>query len=138
MNPQMPFGLANLNSLIEYRAQVQAYSNDFLFMFLISLPVFAVIWLMKRPSFAVGATLRWKWWTKMKVAFIGLGVMGYPMAGHLQKGGHDVTVYNRNPEKAKQWVAEYGGKSAAHARRGRQDQDIVFCCVGRDSAICAR
>jgi DHA2 family multidrug resistance protein len=52
MNPQIPFGLANLNSLIEYRAQVQAYSNDFLFMFLISLPVFAVIWLMKRPSFA--------------------------------------------------------------------------------------
>jgi len=56
MNPQIPFGLANLNSLIEYRAQVQAYANDFLFMFLISLPVFAVIWLMKRPSFATGAT----------------------------------------------------------------------------------
>ena len=54
MNPQIPFGLANLNSLIEYRAQVQAYSNDFLFMFLISLPVFAIIWLMKRPSFAAG------------------------------------------------------------------------------------
>jgi DHA2 family multidrug resistance protein len=52
MNPQIPFGLANLNSLIEYRALVQAYANDFLFMFLISLPVFAVIWLMKRPSFA--------------------------------------------------------------------------------------
>ena len=51
MNPQIPFGLANLNSLIEYRAQVQAYANDFLFMFLISLPVFAVIWLMKRPAF---------------------------------------------------------------------------------------
>jgi DHA2 family multidrug resistance protein len=56
MNPQIPFGLANLNSLIEYRAQVQAYANDFLFMFLISLPVFAVIWLMKRPSFAAGQT----------------------------------------------------------------------------------
>jgi DHA2 family multidrug resistance protein len=55
MNPQIPFGLANLNSLIEYRAQVQAYSNDFLFMFLVSLPVFVVIWLMKRPSFAAGA-----------------------------------------------------------------------------------
>jgi MFS transporter, DHA2 family, multidrug resistance protein len=54
MNPQIPFGLANLNSLIEYRAQVQAYANDFLFMFLISLPVFAIIWLMKRPSFAAG------------------------------------------------------------------------------------
>jgi len=56
MNPQIPFGLANLNSLIEYRAQVQAYANDFLFMFITSLPVFAVIWLMKRPSFAAGAT----------------------------------------------------------------------------------
>jgi len=56
MNPQIPFGLANLNSLIEYRAQVQAYANDFLFMFLVSLPVFAVIWLMKRPSFAASAT----------------------------------------------------------------------------------
>ena len=56
MNPQIPFGLANLNSLIEYRAQVQAYANDFLFMFLISLPVFAVIWLMKRPSFVAFVT----------------------------------------------------------------------------------
>jgi DHA2 family multidrug resistance protein len=56
MNPQIPFGLANLNSLIEYRAQVQAYANDFLFMFVISLPVFVVIWLMKRPSFAGSAT----------------------------------------------------------------------------------
>jgi DHA2 family multidrug resistance protein len=55
MNPQIPFGLANLNSLIEYRAQVQAYSNDFLFMFFVSLPVFVVIWLMKRPSFTGAA-----------------------------------------------------------------------------------
>jgi DHA2 family multidrug resistance protein len=54
MNPQIPFGLANLNSLIEYRAQVQAYANDFLFMLLISLPIFVVIWLMKRPVFAAG------------------------------------------------------------------------------------
>jgi DHA2 family multidrug resistance protein len=56
MSPQIPFGLANLNSLIEYRAQVQAYSNDFFFMFLVSLPVFAIIWLMKRPSFTAGTT----------------------------------------------------------------------------------
>ena len=56
MNPQIPFGLANLNSLIEYRAQVQAYANDFYLMFVISLPVFAVIWLMKRPSFAASET----------------------------------------------------------------------------------
>jgi DHA2 family multidrug resistance protein len=55
MSPQIPFGLANLNGLIEYRAQVEAYANDFLFMFYVSLPVFIVIWLMKRPSFAVTA-----------------------------------------------------------------------------------
>ena len=55
MSPQIPFGLANLNGLIEYRAQVQAYANDFLFMFYVSLPVFIVIWMMKRPRFAVAA-----------------------------------------------------------------------------------
>jgi DHA2 family multidrug resistance protein len=55
MNPEIPFGMGNLNSLIEYRAQVQAYANDFLFMFFISLPVFVVIWMMKRPVFDVGA-----------------------------------------------------------------------------------
>ena len=71
----------------------------------------------------------------MKVAFIGLGVMGYPMAGHLKKGGYDVTVYNRNPEKSKQWVAEYGGKSAPTPAEAAKDQDIVFCCVGRDSDL---
>ena len=60
MSPQIPFGLANLNSLIEYRAQVQAYANDFLFMFVISLPVFAVIWLMKRPSFQAVAISKTK------------------------------------------------------------------------------
>jgi 3-hydroxyisobutyrate dehydrogenase-like beta-hydroxyacid dehydrogenase len=52
----------------------------------------------------------------MKVAFIGLGVMGYPMAGHLKKGGYEVTVYNRNPARAQQWKAEYGG----HAGRSGQ------------------
>ena len=71
----------------------------------------------------------------MKVAFLGLGVMGYPMAGHLAKGGHDVTVYNRNPEKAKAWVAEYGGKSAPTPAEAAKGQDIVFCCVGRDSDL---
>ena len=69
----------------------------------------------------------------MKVAFIGLGVMGYPMAGHLKKGGQDVTVYNRNAEKAKQWQGEYGGKSQPTPAGAAKDQDIVFCCVGRDS-----
>ena len=71
----------------------------------------------------------------MKVAFIGLGVMGYPMAGHLQKAGNDVTVYNRSGEKAKQWVAEYGGKSAPTPADAARDQEIVFCCVGRDSDL---
>lgn len=71
----------------------------------------------------------------MKTAFIGLGVMGYPMAGHLKKGGHDVTVYNRNPAKAAQWKAEYGGLTAATPAEAARDQDIVFCCVGRDSDL---
>jgi 3-hydroxyisobutyrate dehydrogenase len=71
----------------------------------------------------------------MKVAFIGLGVMGYPMAGHLQKGGHDVTVYNRSGAKAKQWQTEYGGNTAATPAQAAKDQDIVFCCVGRDSDL---
>ena len=56
-----------------------------------------------------------------KVAFLGLGVMGYPMAGHLlKKGGHEVTVYNRSAAKAQQWVKEYGGKQRRHPARGRQ------------------
>jgi len=71
----------------------------------------------------------------MKTAFIGMGVMGYPMAGHLKKAGHDVTVYNRNPAKAKQWVDEYGGASAATPAEAAKGADIVFCCVGRDSDL---
>jgi 3-hydroxyisobutyrate dehydrogenase len=71
----------------------------------------------------------------MKIAFLGLGVMGYPMAGHLQKGGNTVTVYNRNAAKAAQWVAEYGGKSAATPAEAAKGQEIVFCCVGRDSDL---
>src|SRR6185437_8632265 len=71
----------------------------------------------------------------MKVAFLGLGVMGYPMAGHLAKGGHQVTVYNRSPARAKQWQAEYGGSTAATPAAAARDQEIVFCCVGRDSDL---
>jgi 3-hydroxyisobutyrate dehydrogenase len=71
----------------------------------------------------------------MKTAFLGLGVMGYPMAGHLKKAGHDVTVYNRNPAKAKQWVGEYGGSSAPTPAEAAKGADIVFCCVGRDSDL---
>jgi 3-hydroxyisobutyrate dehydrogenase-like beta-hydroxyacid dehydrogenase len=71
-----------------------------------------------------------------KVAFLGLGVMGYPMAGHLQKkGGHEVTVYNRSPAKAAQWVKEYGGKSAATPREAAQGADFVLMCVGNDDDV---
>lgn len=73
--------------------------------------------------------------TPHKVAFLGLGVMGYPMAGHLKKAGHDVTVYNRTAAKADQWAAEYGGKSAPTPRQAAHDADIVFCCVGNDDDL---
>jgi 3-hydroxyisobutyrate dehydrogenase len=71
----------------------------------------------------------------MKTAFIGLGVMGYPMAEHLKKAGHDVMVYNRNAAKAKQWVDEHGGASAPTPAAAAKGADIVFCCVGRDSDL---
>ena len=72
-----------------------------------------------------------------KVAWIGLGVMGYPMAGHLaKKGGHDLTVYNRNGAKAEAWVKEYGtGKTAPTPADAAKDQDFVFCCVGNDNDV---
>jgi len=71
-----------------------------------------------------------------KVAFLGLGVMGYPMAGHLlKKGGHDVTVYNRSAAKAQQWAKEYGGKHAATPREAAKDCDFVMMCVGNDNDV---
>jgi 3-hydroxyisobutyrate dehydrogenase-like beta-hydroxyacid dehydrogenase len=71
-----------------------------------------------------------------KVAWIGLGVMGYPMAGHLRKkGGHELTVYNRNGAKAEAWVKEYGGRSAPSPADAAKDQDFVFCCVGNDNDL---
>ena len=71
-----------------------------------------------------------------KVAFLGLGVMGYPMAGHLlKKGGHDVTVYNRTTAKAQQWAKEFGGKSAPTPREAVKDCDFVMMCVGNDDDI---
>jgi len=70
------------------------------------------------------------------VAFIGLGVMGYPMAGHLlKKGGHTVTVYNRTADKAARWTKEYGGGSATTPRAAAQGADFVFCCVGNDHDV---
>lgn len=67
-----------------------------------------------------------------KVAFIGLGVMGYPMAGWLSKAGHDVTVYNRTQAKAEKWQAQHGGAVAATPAEAARDREIVFSCVGDD------
>jgi 3-hydroxyisobutyrate dehydrogenase len=70
-----------------------------------------------------------------KLAFLGLGVMGYPMAGHLARAGHDVTVYNRTAEKAAKWVEQHGGRSAATAADAARDADIVLMCVGNDHDV---
>lgn len=68
-----------------------------------------------------------------KVAFLGLGVMGFPMAGHLAKAGHDVTVYNRSAAKAAAWVEKHGGRAAATPAEAAAGADAVFCCVGDDN-----
>ena len=70
-----------------------------------------------------------------KLAFLGLGVMGAPMAGHLQKAGHDVTVYNRTAVKAESWADTYGGSHAATPHAAAQGADIVFSCVGNDDDL---
>lgn len=69
------------------------------------------------------------------VAFIGLGTMGYPMAGHLARAGHRVTVYNRTAAKAQKWVTEYTGKAAATPKEAAQGADYVFTCVGNDDDL---
>jgi len=71
----------------------------------------------------------------MKLSFIGLGVMGYPMAGHLQNAGHDVTVYNRTTAKAEKWAAEYGGSVGLTPAEAAAGADIVFMCVGNDNDL---
>lgn len=71
----------------------------------------------------------------MRVAFVGLGVMGYPMAGFLAKAGHDTVVYNRTPAKAAQWVDEHGGFSAPTPGAAAAGADIVFVCVGNDDDV---
>ena len=70
-----------------------------------------------------------------KVAFLGLGVMGYPMAGHLQTAGHEVTVYNRTEAKAQAWVEQYGGEMAATPAAAAAEASVVFCCVGNDADL---
>ncbi|MEP4146320.1 MAG: NAD(P)-dependent oxidoreductase [Halioglobus sp.] len=71
----------------------------------------------------------------MKVAFIGLGVMGYPMAGHLQRAGHEVTVFNRTAEKARTWVDQYGGSWAETPRQAAAGAEMVCLCVGNDDDV---
>jgi 3-hydroxyisobutyrate dehydrogenase-like beta-hydroxyacid dehydrogenase len=74
-----------------------------------------------------------------RVAFLGLGVMGHPMAGHLARAGHSTTVYNRTTAKAAAWAAQYGGQTAATPREAAAGADIVFACVGNDAdlrAVC--
>ncbi|WP_207883028.1 NAD(P)-dependent oxidoreductase [Pseudomonas sp. 30_B] len=70
-----------------------------------------------------------------KVAFIGLGVMGYPMAGHLQREGHEVCVYNRTASRAARWVEQFGGTSATTPREAAQWAEFVMCCVGNDDDL---
>jgi len=71
----------------------------------------------------------------MKLSFLGLGVMGFPMAGHLARAGHEVTVYNRSAAKAVKWVETYGGRSAATPAQAAQGAEIVMMCVGNDHDV---
>jgi 3-hydroxyisobutyrate dehydrogenase len=71
----------------------------------------------------------------MHIAYIGLGIMGGPMAGHLQRAGHDVVVYNRTAAKAEAWVAEHGGRAATTPRDAALGADIVCACVGADDDV---
>lgn len=83
---------------------------------------------MSEPTSSPSSAIR-------RVAFIGLGVMGYPMAGHLAKAGFDVTVYNRTHAKAQQWVAEYGGRAEHTPRAAAQGAELVLACVGNDDDL---
>jgi len=71
----------------------------------------------------------------MRVAFVGLGVMGYPMAGYLVQAGHEVTIFNRNPARANKWHGQYGGEIAATPAAAAQGAEIVFSCVGNDDDV---
>ncbi len=73
--------------------------------------------------------------TKLNIAFLGLGVMGYPVAGHLATAGHSVTVYNRTTSKAEKWAQDYPGNIAATPALAAANADIVFACVGNDSDL---
>jgi 3-hydroxyisobutyrate dehydrogenase len=71
----------------------------------------------------------------MRITFLGLGIMGGPMARHLAKAGHDVTVYNRSPDKAEAWVAAHGGRSAATPAEAAKGAEVVLACVGADADL---
>ena len=71
----------------------------------------------------------------MQVAFVGLGVMGYPMAGYLVKAGHEVTVFNRTGSRADAWKDEFGGRTAATPAEASDGAEIVFACVGNDDDV---
>ncbi|ODT61452.1 MAG: oxidoreductase [Phenylobacterium sp. SCN 69-14] len=71
----------------------------------------------------------------MRVAFVGLGVMGFPMAGHLAKASHEVAVFNRTPAKAERWTGTYAGRAAASVAEAARDAEIVFLCVGNDEDV---
>ena len=71
----------------------------------------------------------------MKLSFIGLGVMGYPMAGFLSKAGHDVTVFNRTTSKAEKWCTEYHGNLAVSPKEAAKSAEIAFICVGNDGDV---
>jgi len=70
-----------------------------------------------------------------KVSFIGLGVMGYPMAGYISKAGHNVTVYNRTGTKADKWISEYKGSKADTPAKAASDAEFIFTCVGNDDDL---
>src|SRR5687767_8437175 len=70
-----------------------------------------------------------------RVAFIGLGVMGFPMAGHLARAGHEVTVFNRSPAKAEAWVEKHGGRAVPTPAAAAEGQDAVLACVGADDDL---
>src|ERR1700753_2485601 len=84
---------------------------------------------MRLPQSLAGKGVR------MKVAFIGLGVMGYPMAGHLVRAGHEVSVFNRSPEKAERWTAEHGGRAGATIAEALEGCAAVALCVGNDDDV---
>ena len=73
--------------------------------------------------------------SKKKIAFVGLGVMGYPMAGHLKKSGYEVVVFNRTRAKAEKWVSEFSGSLAMNPKEAAKDCEVVFVCVGNDNDV---